>query len=493
MTIDRTQYAPLVQFFRENRRPYYFVSPTNFNLLGIEDWVSHWTHINFIDVFDGKNPTIFVPNRLDSPVFESMEDLNQYLLEGLDVSRRIIAERQTSDQSYVMFLFFNPALESVCNELGLRPILNPHQLVHHIDSKIETTKLGDSVGVASVPNIMTTAQPYEALCEIALHAGLGSNWVIQLPYGDSGKTTFFISSQEDYETHRSELEDGTPIKLMKQIRCVGTAIEGVATRWGTFVGPLMGELIGEPSLTPYPGGWCGNDINPNSFSSTLRLSAQSMTIKLGQALYEKGYRGYFEVDYLLDLDSDQLYLGELNPRISGVTALTSLSRVCQEHAPLFLFHLAEFSNYSGALNPDEFNRSSVTIAADEYSGQFIIKYTEDSIQKMADSPPSGIYRFDNGQLFWVRDATHPGTITTNEVFLFRIISTDDYVYHGADLAICFFRRPILNERYGLDEITRDLISTVRALFVTRLLTQDEQQVVDRYNNPGFTLKGSMDE
>ena len=34
---------------------------------------------------------------------------------------------------------------------------------------------------------------------------------------------------------------------------------------------------------------------------------------------QEGYRGFFEVDYLADLDTGELYLGEINPRISGVT------------------------------------------------------------------------------------------------------------------------------------------------------------------------------
>ena len=36
------------------------------------------------------------------------------------------------------------------------------------------------------------------------------------------------------------------------------------TRHGTIVGPFMTSLIGHPELTPYRGGWCGNDIFPDA-------------------------------------------------------------------------------------------------------------------------------------------------------------------------------------------------------------------------------------
>ena len=53
---------------------------------------------------------------------------------------------------------------------------------------------------------------------------------------------------------------------MRRITCREAAIEGVITRHGTLVGPLMTELAGFPELTPYGGGWCGNDVHGSLFS-----------------------------------------------------------------------------------------------------------------------------------------------------------------------------------------------------------------------------------
>ena len=52
-----------------------------------------------------------------------------------------------------------------------------------------------------------------------------------------------------------------------------------------------------------------------------RRTAREMVRKLGDVLSREGYRGYFEVDLLRDLDSDELYLGEVNPRISGASPM----------------------------------------------------------------------------------------------------------------------------------------------------------------------------
>ena len=70
------------------------------------------------------------------------------------------------------------------------------------------------------------------------------------------------------------------------------------TRHGTVVGPLMTDLTGHPELTPYRGGWCGNDIFPDALSPEHRERARELTRKLGDRLAQEGYRGLLEVDYL---------------------------------------------------------------------------------------------------------------------------------------------------------------------------------------------------
>ena len=47
---------------------------------------------------------------------------------------------------------------------------------------------------------------------------------------------------------------------MKRINHLPGTIEGVATRHGTLAGPVMTDITGFGELTPYKGGWCGNDV-----------------------------------------------------------------------------------------------------------------------------------------------------------------------------------------------------------------------------------------
>ena len=97
--------------------------------------------------------------------------------------------------------------------------------------------------------------------------------MVQTPYGDSGKTTFFIRGERDWDRYAKDMID-QELKVMKRLNVRAAAVEAALTRHGTVVGPLMNDLTGYPELTPHKGGWCGNDIFPEALSPE-HLSARA--------------------------------------------------------------------------------------------------------------------------------------------------------------------------------------------------------------------------
>ena len=58
------------------------------------------------------------------------------------------------------------------------------------------------------------------------------------------------------------------------------SIAGFKLRQGTVVGPLMTEIIGFKELTPYAGGWAGNEIAAKAFSREARKEAREKVRQL---------------------------------------------------------------------------------------------------------------------------------------------------------------------------------------------------------------------
>ena len=463
-------------FFHRNETPFYFISATNFNLIGIDEWVRNFKCITYIDCFDGQHPNVFVPSEIPHKPFTSIEDINNYMLQHKDVVDFIRSRAVDGDAGKAVFLFFDEETEELCKQLGLEVCFPKASLRRMVDDKISATRIADRAGIASVPNVLAKVSSFDELRNAS--RALGEHLVIQTAFGDSGHTTFFISNEDEYKKHADEIAEQPEVKIMKRIRCRGAAQEACVTRHGTIVGPLMTELVGFKELTPYRGGWCGNEVYADSFSHDVRLRARDMTFKFGEELRKLGYRGYFELDFLRDLDSDELYLGEVNPRVTGASAMTNLAAFAHADAPLFLFHLLEWSNVEFELDVEELNERWADPENIDSWSQLVIKHTIDSTELITSAPKSGIWQMnDDGSLTYVRMQTHRRTVgNEKQAFFLRISKEGDYKYEGADLGILITPGRLMTEEFELNDRARAWTRGILAQYGSRPVAPAESDV-----------------
>ena len=413
---------------------------------------------------------MFSPENKPYVEFQSAEDINNYLLRDPEVQAYIRAHSH-GKRPKVAMVFFDEETEEICEELGYELILPSHELRNRLDSKIVTTQLGNEAGVPSVPNVLARANTYEDLVALASDNGLGNDLVVQTPYGDSGKTTFFIKSEEDWDDNAEHII-GEELKIMKRIRNQAAAVEAVITSSGTVVGPFMMDLTGYPELTPYEGGWCGNDVFPGALRDQDRATAVEHVSKLGDRLREEGYRGFLEIDVLLDLDTGDVYLGELNPRISGASSMTNVTAGAYADMPLFLFHLLEYMDVDYEFDAHEINQRWLELAADDVWSQLIMKETDPDVERILAAPQTGTYRLDDdGTLRFVRVSYDWHEIADEgEAFFLRVYGPGDYRFKGADLGILVSKQRMQTER-GLTDHSRRYIDGIRKMYVSEPLEQ----------------------
>ncbi len=459
--------ADIRTFFRTNERPIFFIGPTAFNLLGIDRWVRNFSYVVYYDSWDGAHPRVFTPTSKPYVEFTSSEEINNYLLRDREVRALMEARCAASGRRpMVAMVFFDTETEEICRELDYELILPPDSLRRHLDSKIVTTRLGEEAGAPSVPNVLGRADTYAELSASASEAGLGNDLVVQTPYGDSGKTTFFISSEDSWDRDSADIV-GQELKIMKRINNQAVAVEAVNTSHGTVVGPFMTDLTGYPELTPYRGGWCGNDLFPEALSETHRATAIRHVQRLGDRLRTEGYKGFFEVDVLVDVDSEEVYLGELNPRISGASSMTNVTAGAYADIPLFLFHLLEFMGVDYSVDVEEINERWRELAAVDVWAQLIMKEPDDAIERILAAPRTGTYRLDeDGHLRFVRVSNDWHEVThEDECFFMRVYGPGDYRFKGADLGI-LVTKGRMQTSDGLTKRCRSYIDGIRSMYVT---------------------------
>jgi D-alanine-D-alanine ligase-like ATP-grasp enzyme len=462
-------------FFRTNEVPIYFVGATPFNLLGLDRWVRNFSYVTYYDGWDGAHPRVFTPKHKPYIEFESGEEINNWLLVNPEVRAHMARSARPGLRPKVVMVFFDAETERICDELGYDLILPSAELREHLDSKLVTTRLANDAGAPSVPNTLATVGEYAELIEAASNAGLGEDLVVQTAYGDSGKTTFFIDDEAGWKKHRKDII-GHEVKVMRRINNRPVAVEAVLTSSGTVVGPFMTELTGHRLLTPYRGGWCGNEMFPDVLNDDLRTKAADLVERLGDRLRQEGYRGFFEVDILIDTDTDEVYLGELNPRISGASAITNVTAGAYADVPLFAFHLLEYLDVDFDLDVDEINQRWRELAAVDEWSQMVIKETSPMVELLTASAATGQYYTDaSGALVYHRAALDWHQLQNeSEVFFLRIYGTGDFRWKGADLGVLVSRGRLQRRSdSGSDVLTiraKHLIDSIRGQYVGTPLT-----------------------
>jgi biotin carboxylase len=452
-------------FFHTNTVPLYFISPTPFNLLGIDRWVRNFFYLNYFDSFEGAHSRVFVPRRRDRIDFDSMGDVCNHLL-GDPETLDFIARRGPGGKA--CFVMLDEETQALARQAGLNVMHPPAELRHRLGSKIVMTRLADEAGVPSVPHAIGRVGSYDDLTALAESAGLGNDLVVEEAYGDAGSTVFFVRGQGDWDHCAGDLVE-QEVKVMKRIHNVEVVIEATVTRHGTVIGPAMTSLVGYPELTPSKGGWCGNDVWREALPPAQKHAAREMVRKLGDVLRREGYRGYFEVDLLHDLDADVLYLGEVNPRLSGASPMTNLTTEAYADMPLFLFHLLEYMDVDYELDIDEINsRWERGYGDDEVWGQVIISETASDVELFTATPRTGVWRLDEeGRACFARQGNDWATLLDeSEAFYMRVAAPGDLRCEGAQLGVLVTRGHLQTADYQLTDRCRRWVKGMKAQFAS---------------------------
>ena len=188
-----------------------------------------------------------------------------------------------------------------------------------------------------------------------------------------------------------------------------------------------------------------------------------MAERFGNQLLAEGYRGYFDLDFLIDTDSGEVYLGELNPRICGASPMTNHAAFAYADAPLFLFHLLEFSGVPFDLNVREINERWAQPRFIDSWSQVVMKFTEEKVDQVTHAPATGIYRMaEDGSVAYQRfDYERRAIDTEREAFFMRITGPGDYRYEGADLGILITRGRSMDDNFKLNIRARDWIRGIK--------------------------------
>lgn len=445
----------LRDFFRFNQTPVYFIDWCLFSGIGMEEWIGNVEFLCATDTFGGLHPRIVAPKSFIYNHKHSSEEINNALLANAEIRDHI----RSRNGGKALLWILDQQTELLAAEAGVEICLPPVRLRHYWDHKGNTNRMAENAGVPCVPYLLSALTGYDHLRQISGH--LGERLVLQAPYGNSGSTTFFIDNETDFGRHAADLTNGEEIRIMRRIDCRSTGLEACVTRHGTVTAPLVPELVGLPELTISKGGWCGNELYPGAFPKEISRQAQAYTLKMGEELRKVGFRGYFQLDFLIDKNDGTLYLGEMNPRLSGITPLINNASFSRNGIPLLLVHLAEWMYPDHELNVNELNEFFMDESGWE---PLSFLHVNNVTEEVAHAVPTGIYRrAADGQVHYERPANNPGEIKgEDEIFWFSSAGRYSSIGRGEEIGALFMPSRATDEDGQLTAAARTWVAGVKS-------------------------------
>lgn len=274
-----------------------------------------------------------------------------------------------------------------------------------VENKIRTAQLLDQYnelgrlqGIDMIPwEIFNHGQSFRHYAD---HFGLQKTQGIYLQkeISVSGSGTKLVRSQEDIDkVLREDDWSNAKIKVTKEILDAysangsGCIIPLDNGKCMVLADPLSRKMMGTNHAS------IANDWSLPWPSSVQKKYIDSI-VSIGTMLYEKyNYVGIFGVDYVIDVDTLNIYFTEINPRWQGTTPYQTKNAVYAKRIPLELVHYIIKLDQKGGLikrlvdiigDVEEYNRKSVA-----HKGCFYLKVYGPDQPLMIRKSISGTYEY----------------------------------------------------------------------------------------------------
>ncbi|HUO61983.1 MAG TPA: ATP-grasp domain-containing protein [Candidatus Bathyarchaeia archaeon] len=424
--------------------------------LGPERWFANYKIASLygLDVAVEGAPQVIAMNALSEVV--NLPRLNtQSMLNNQTFRDLLIQNFSDSD-----FLTYKPI--EVPEELqahGMRFLENDQQLAKKLENKAYFRTHFSPLGIPFPEytiyedhSLEPTAEALEKLLagrdevivqDAALSGGKGTHTVRDMP-----TLTYAFDALRDLGSA------GTLVVSEKINPAHERTVQCVATKYGVFVGPLQKQIVANPLLAnmEVPNGdkFCGIEISRSDELLGTYPVIKQYAETIGKELLDMGYRGIFGVDCLVSEDG-QVYVLEVNPRITGATPLVTMLYREGKDIPFYLLHLLELM---GA----DYEITDPTIDPEYSEGSLLMFHAHNKTPaKVAQNLRSGLY---DDSLTYIKEAMRLDEGSGRQVLVQRYISPDFTVKPGGRTLCVFVNFPTLDADGNLNNATSDLAKKI---------------------------------
>jgi len=209
--------------------------------------------------------------------------------------------------------------------------------------------------------------------------------VAQLPFGHTGNGTFIINSLTDLKK-LIDVYNQTKFKISQYVTGLPMNINGIVINIGaTLTTGLNIQLTGIPELSLSNSVTCGNNYEfENNINEPVRIRIINTCKKIGKFLASNGYRGLFGIDIIIEENTNEIFLIEINARQTANVSFYNIIQNTNCQLNSLLIHILTSLNFNLLISNDYSLTNSMSTNASQiicrnyYNKNFIIKDEIDS-------------------------------------------------------------------------------------------------------------------
>lgn len=396
------------------------------------------------------------------------------------------------------FVFFvyksSHKLEKVCKENGWKFIGNKKDLMEFYENKRIFKEVLKKVGVESIPGDSLPIGDLSKKKFLSYQKKFGQKKLVlqlaEMTYG-GGSGTLFIDNPRDLVSFRRRVTEIREILKgkKKKIETVNVSpyIQGIpasiaccSIRSGVLTGPVQTQIIDikevGAKIKNRSGNYAGIDWDFCHYSEKIQAQASRIAERFGVHMYQKGYRGIFGLDLIIEEKSGKVWPVECNPRETDAFPLISMLWRERNLVPFEVFHTLEHLRIDYKIDFGKVNQSYKQVS----SVSQIVLYNKMEQPVMMRNPlKAGVYKKEEQEFKYLRPGFFLSDLRTEEEFLLAewLPKASGQVYLPSGRIVRLIKRGRMLERQ--DELKKEVSAVIESAYKEMRLLPVESGLKDQ--------------
>lgn len=392
--------------FLENAGPIFFVTPSPARAIGLEKILPDFHVIS-------SQPSDLL-EELRSVGIKTLCLQDKSLVSAGKILRNpsvveYIKNNSVGKKANILTFKPSPMIAKVCVDNGFRYLGNDWKLNRDFEDKIFFAEITGALGIPNASSRVLSLNENFSINDLDFSSN--KKYVAQFPRGYSGKSSFIISSQEDFN-QIVKTNSGRKMKLADYIEGEPYTLNVCLGKFGLLSSYPIFQITGFPEFNKNILGTCGNDYSfaKRNLSQKILERIMNSVEKVSYKMREAGYLGIAGFDFVVN--DNEAHLIEVNPRLIGSVPVFTKLQLAISDLPFLMVHLLSFLDF-------DFKDTIINEDRRKFDfSQIILRNNSSDDRKISKTLKSGIYEIADGELSFFQKAYFAdSSLSPNQFFL----------------------------------------------------------------------------